>query len=79
MADKHALVIDDNALNVDVMVTLLEQMAIVAYTLDSPQFIAETIERMPQVDLVFLDIEFPDSNGFDVIKQLKQFLSLIHI
>ena len=72
MSAKYVLVIDDNPLNVDVLVTLLEHLGIVAYTLESPRLMNATIQAMPAVDLVFLDIEFPDADGFEILKQIKR-------
>lgn len=72
MTPKHVLIIDDNPLNIDVLVTLLEQIGIVTFTLDSPRLVEDMVESMPNVDLVFLDLEFPSFDGFEIIKQLKQ-------
>ena len=68
-----ALIVDDNSLNSDVLTTLLESRGVTAATLDSPRFIYQTLEQLPQIDLVFLDLEFPNHDGFQVIDELKAY------
>ncbi len=70
MTTKQALIIDDNRGNLDVLSMLLTQhglMVTAVQTLKQVSFAIETVRP----DVVFLDIEFPNGSGFDVLQDLK--------
>lgn len=66
-----ALIIDDNALNNDVLVTLLNKEGIRAFAIESPRYLDETLHQIEAVDVVFLDLEFPKHDGFVLLHELK--------
>jgi len=67
----QALIIDDNELNLDVLAKLLEIEGAAPFTVTSPQQIDETLEQAQRVDIVFLDLEIPNYDGFDILRSLK--------
>lgn len=68
-----AIIIDDEKHCIVTLEHLIEQLdniAIVAATQDSTQ--AKSLIEEHQPDIVFLDIEMPEMNGFDVINQFDK-------
>jgi CheY-like chemotaxis protein len=74
MAQTHALIIDDNAENIEVLAHLLKGQGVTYTSLQTTRRLETTLEQMPPVDLVFLDIEMPDRNGYEVLKILRNYL-----
>ena len=71
MSTTRALIIDDNSMNGDVLATLLANEGIESTTLVLPNNLSEIIVQLSPLSVVFLDLEFPGHNGFDLLKQLK--------
>lgn len=67
------LIVDDNRFNIEVLADLLQEhhpaMKILGRAENGTQAI-RLIEQM-QPDLVFLDVEMPDMNGFEVLKHTR--------
>lgn len=68
----HALIIDDNPLNLDVLQLLLEREGVSSTAISAPRELEAVLETLEQVDVVFLDLEMPHHNGFELLKDLKQ-------
>ena len=71
MSDPHALIIDDNPNNIEVLVTLLAKEGVNHTAVQSARHIQEALEQVGKIDVVFLDLGFPNGNGFDVLSGLK--------
>src|SRR5689334_19086371 len=69
-----ALIIDDEKNNIDNITRLLQQhnlpVTIVASATNADDGIKAILENHP--DLLFLDIQMPQKNGFDVLKALPR-------
>lgn len=70
MTQPYALIIDDNPANLDVLEQLLAQEGVASVPVLSPHEVANTIDQMPRIDVVFLDLEFPNGSGFNIIELL---------
>lgn len=71
MSNKHALIIDDDRKNVSVLTQLLEKENVSStQVLDSSQLDA-AIHNIKPVDVIFIDLEMPEKDGYDVLQQLK--------
>lgn len=69
----NSLIIDDNPLNIEILADLLKENhpdINISGTAHNGQSAIEKIQSL-QPDLVFLDIEMPDMNGFEVLASLK--------
>ena len=66
MSNHHAVVIDDKLANLEVMSVLLEKEAVSCTTIESPRLVLNTLSALARVDVVFLDLEFPNDDGFDI-------------
>ena len=68
---QHALVIDDNAQNRKVLVQLLAKQGFQATEFSDPRKINTSLPSLGAVDVVFLDLEMPGLDGYDVKNLLR--------
>lgn len=71
MGSPHALIIEDNSNNSEVLAILLELQGVASSNVRSTRQVASTIEQLEHVDVIFLDLEFPYGDGFSVFKLLR--------
>jgi CheY-like chemotaxis protein len=71
MSQPHALIIDDNAKNLNVLAQLLTQEGVSITSVGNPKQLGVVMDTADKVDVVFLDIEMPGMNGYDVLEKLK--------
>lgn len=71
MSQIHSLVIDDNVKNVNVLVRLLAEQDVTTSQLTNPKQLESLLDSLAKVDLVFVDLEMPGIDGFDVLARLK--------
>lgn len=71
MTEITALVIDDQSINVEVLARLLVENNIVAFGIDDVNDLDSMINGLPVIDIIFLDIEFPRVDGFEVYTYLR--------
>lgn len=67
----HALIVDDNPNNSDALTQLLKREGMDSVSVISPRNIQEALDGMEAVDIVFLDLEFPNHSGFVLIHEMK--------
>lgn len=72
MDQKRALVIDDNVTNVEVLVSLLEAQGVTSEAIYSPSDLDSVLSESDHFDLIFLDLEMPKLNGYEVFSYLQQ-------
>jgi two-component system, cell cycle response regulator DivK len=71
MAQVHALVIDDNVKNVNILAYLLSEQGVDSTRVTNPKQLDTILDGIGKVDVVFLDLEMPGVNGYEVLGQLK--------
>ena len=71
MSQAHALVIDDNIKNVNVLARLLSEQAVSSTQVTNPKLLDAILHTVGKVDVVFVDLEMPGLNGFDVLEKLR--------
>ncbi|HUB60135.1 MAG TPA: LytTR family DNA-binding domain-containing protein [Puia sp.] len=71
MTDIRCLIVDDEPLAIDIVVTYLDQLGI--HTVATANNAIAAFQRLQQdpVDLLFLDIQMPQLTGFDLLKSLQ--------
>lgn len=69
---QHALIIDDNAGNVKVLGGLLSLEGISYTQVREPSQLPDILPELHPVDVVFLDLEMPDLNGYEVLRLIQE-------
>jgi CheY-like chemotaxis protein len=72
MANLHALIIDDDVYSIYVMERLLDQENISYTPVADPTRLEEILKTLDAVDIVFLDLEMPKLDGYEVLALLKK-------
>jgi CheY-like chemotaxis protein len=67
----HALIIDDNQSNINVLAMLLQGEGATHTAVLNPHDLSDILADTGAVDVVFLDLEFPTNNGFTLIEKLR--------
>lgn len=67
----QAFIIDDNANNIEVLQMLLTQQNITSITVQSPSEVGRTIAALETFDVIFVDLEFPNGSGYQVLESLR--------
>lgn len=71
MNQHHALIIDDNIKNLSVLARLLAEQNVTSTQITNSRLVEQTLEAAGKVDVVFVDLEMPGLNGYDVLHKLK--------
>lgn len=71
MSQPQALIIDDNAQNTSILAHLLAGEGITSIVVGHPAKLEAGLNQLTQPIVVFLDLEMPQDNGFDVLKKLR--------
>jgi len=71
MSKAHALVIDDNGRSVKVLLMLLAKEDVSYSEVGHPSQLESVLETLDAVDVVFLDLEMPNRDGFEVRDVLR--------
>lgn len=72
MTDYTALIIDDNAQNIEVLQNLLVAEGVATTTINDPLLAEVIAAKMGQVDVIFCDLEMPQLDGFALLSRLRQ-------
>ncbi|MBZ0319861.1 MAG: response regulator [Anaerolineae bacterium] len=68
---KHALIIDDDPMSLEIMSQLLELEGFTFTAIQDSSLIDDVLAGLSRVDIVFLDLEMPSPDGYNVLKHLK--------
>ncbi len=70
MNNAQALIVEDNILNSEVLRTLLGTHGLESIIISSPREIVSVAAQVPNLRIVFLDLEFPNASGFETNREL---------
>lgn len=79
MKDSQALIIDDNVQNVSILSHLLSNEGMNSILITNPVHLEVGLKQARNVRVIFLDLEMPGIDGFDVLKQLKAKSEFLHV
>jgi CheY-like chemotaxis protein len=71
MTTAHALIIDDNSNNLGVLAELLALEGVTYTAVQNPTTVKDILQKIKQLDVIFLDLEMPGINGYDMLKIFK--------
>jgi CheY-like chemotaxis protein len=71
MSKLHALIIDDNPRNLSVLARLLAMQGVSSTEVQKSLHIDDILNAVDAVDVVFLDLEMPNHDGYEVLEALK--------
>lgn len=74
MTTKHALIIDDDAYNVYIMERLLDRENISYTAVTDTANLELTLSNLGKVDIVFLDLEMPKRDGYELKRVLSDYV-----
>ncbi len=67
----HALVIDDNVTNLEVMGEMLAALGLTYTLVQHPDTLPDILPELDQIDIVLLDLEMPNIDGYGVLDMLR--------
>jgi two-component system chemotaxis sensor kinase CheA len=73
---KHALIIEDDPINAEVLAFMLSAEHVTSTVISDPARVRDIVPQLPAIDVVFLDLEMPGLNGYDVLRMLKDDLGV---
>ena len=71
MDQAQALIIDDNARNGNVLSLLLGDEGVENTVITDPKQLEATVNDSSRFNIVFLDLEFPGINGYEILEALQ--------
>jgi CheY-like chemotaxis protein len=74
-----ALVIDDNGANVEVLSSLLAAQGGEVSGFKDPTKALAALSTLPQIDVIFVDLDMPKINGFEMLDHLREGLPNVPI
>lgn len=67
----HALIIDDNSTGLEVLSELLEAIGVPSTRVQHPSKVDQAIAELERIDVVFLDLEMPHIDGYEMLQELR--------
>jgi len=68
----QALIIDDNQFNLTILVHYLQDEGFDSVPVIHPKDVETALDSLEDVRIVFLDLEMPGSDGFELLEKFKQ-------
>ncbi|MBC8098879.1 MAG: response regulator [Armatimonadetes bacterium] len=72
MPAHHALLVDDDARNLSILERLLTMQGMQSLSIPDPRQLDLALPTLPAIHVVFLDLELPAFNGYEVLARLRQ-------
>lgn len=72
MPAPHALIIDDSKTNIEVLTMMLSRQGVEFTAVQFVQHLETVLETLEKLDVIFLDLELPNYDGFEILASLKQ-------
>jgi CheY-like chemotaxis protein len=67
----QAVIIDDNPKNVNVLARLLSNEGLSSVQITNPAKLDAALEHAENIKVIFVDLEMPGTNGYQILTQLK--------
>ena len=68
------LIVDDEAAGRGILAKLIPTILSTTFTIQEARGVTEALEIIAtnKIDILFLDVQMPEQNGFDLLRQIKQ-------
>jgi CheY-like chemotaxis protein len=67
----HTIIIDDDETSIEVLRKLLDWLGISSTIISEMENVEQKLRQVPRADIVFIDLEMPIVNGYDVLSFLR--------
>lgn len=71
MNKPHALIVDDNTANVQLLSYFLEDHGVQTTSITNPKHLDAVLDTLTDIDLIFLDLEMPGMSGYEALAWLQ--------
>jgi CheY-like chemotaxis protein len=71
MSGLHVLIIDDDASSLKVMGQMLSLQEVGFTKIQDPTTFSSVVAKLSRIDVVFLDLEMPTLNGYDIFHTIR--------
>jgi DNA-binding response OmpR family regulator len=76
---KEILLVEDDLCTIEYLKIIFSQIGLKLKVAHNGKETEEYYKKLHEIDIVLLDMNLPDANGFDIVKQLKKIRSDIPI
>jgi CheY-like chemotaxis protein len=76
LAGKVVLIVDDDIRNIFALTTVLEEHDMIIESADTGRAAIDILQRMPNIDIVLMDIMMPEMDGIDTMRELRRLPAL---
>jgi CheY-like chemotaxis protein len=67
----HVLVIDDDTFSAEVLSSMLAAANVNATVITDQRYLTDALQQVTQIDLIFLDLEMPGLNGYELFEEFQ--------
>lgn len=71
MSEKHAVIVDDNSKNVNILARMLNAQEVSTTQITDSREVEAMLNEIEHADVIFLDLEMPNLDGFQVLDLIK--------
>jgi two-component system, cell cycle response regulator DivK len=76
MPNVHALIVEDDAMNAEVLEFMLNASGATCTIVKNPADVLGVVSQLDKIDVAFVDLEMPGINGYQMLQMLKDNLGL---
>ena len=76
MSNTHALIIEDDCTNAEILEFMLKSSGISCTNISNPHQVLDVVPQVSNIDVIFLDLEMPGIDGYQILQMLKTDLQI---